>query len=372
MKASTARDTVLTCPDCGFATKPTTQALAEHGLRLHSCDLTRERAARAARVEERTQRTGPVRDCQHPRARHQHGTRPAYVFDKCRCRPCTDAAAAYERNRVKQTVYGRWQPYVDADPAREHVLQLMAAGMGWKRIAKTAGVTLSIVSRLIYGKAETGSRPQPRIRASNAEKILAVRWEPTSRTHVDATGTHRRLQALATLGWSDSKLATRLGMAGCNYARMMRTDRVYARTAAAVRALYDQLWDVPPPEDDHRDRIAASRARNRATRLRWAPPLAWDDDTIDDPSARAHGVERAQQRRRDALIEDVTELVQQGATVASACARLGVQRSNLERTLHRAGRHDLWRRLTGSDPLARNTIDPFTGTGGLIDERTAS
>lgn len=366
-----ARNTVLTCPDCGFSTKLTTRALAEHGLRLHSCDLTRERQARAARVQARAQRSGPVRDCEHPRARHQHGTRPAYVFDKCRCRPCTDAAAAYERNRVKQTVYGRWQPYVDAEPARAHVLQLMDAGMGWKRIARTAGVTLSIVSRLVYGKAENGSRPQPRIRASNAEKILAVRWEPASRTSVDATGTHRRLQALATLGWSDSKLAARLGMASCNYGRMMRTDRVYARTAAAVRALYDELWQVPPPENDHRDRIAASRARNRATLLHWAPPLAWDDDTIDDPKARAHGVQGGQQRRRDALVEDITELLDQGGTVASVCARLGVQRSNLQRSLYRAGRHDLWRRLTGSEPLARNTIDPFAGTDGLHHERTA-
>ena len=31
------------------------------------------------------------RDCQCKRASHVHGTRTAYVVDKCRCRPCTDA-----------------------------------------------------------------------------------------------------------------------------------------------------------------------------------------------------------------------------------------------------------------------------------------
>lgn len=57
--------------------------------------------------------------------------------------------------------------------------------------------------------------------------------------------------------------------------------------------------------------------------------------------------------RREQILEQVTTLVADGATVESACARLGVQRRNLERSLQRAGRHDLWRRLTGSEPLAR-------------------
>lgn len=34
----------------------------------------------------------PTRDCQCKRANHQHGTRTAYVVDRCRCDPCREAA----------------------------------------------------------------------------------------------------------------------------------------------------------------------------------------------------------------------------------------------------------------------------------------
>ena len=36
---------------------------------------------------------------------------------------------AYNRNRVRQIAYGRWQPYVDAEPARQHVQALQANGI---------------------------------------------------------------------------------------------------------------------------------------------------------------------------------------------------------------------------------------------------
>ncbi len=346
------RDTVLACSDCGFTTPRTTARLAAYSLRAHSCDWQRELVARAERVRSRRASSGPRRDCQHPRARHEHGTRPAYVFDKCRCRPCRDAAVAYEANRLRQVAYGRWTPYVDAAPARAHVLELMAAGMGWKRVADVAGVTRSIVSRLLYGKAENGLKPQPRIRAERAEKILAVRYSPAPTSKVDATGTHRRLQALGALGWSGARLAARLGLSRANYGAMMGTPRVTARRAADVVRLYDELWQTPPPEDTVRDRQAATRTRRHAAAAGWVPPLAWDDDTIDDPAARPAGVDGVQASRRDRLIADVEELLADGATVAAACERLGRKRAALSRSLQRAGRHDLWRRLTGSDPLA--------------------
>lgn len=39
--------------------------------------------------------TSPVeRDCRCPRARHVHGTRRAYQYDRCRCTPCRSAHAA--------------------------------------------------------------------------------------------------------------------------------------------------------------------------------------------------------------------------------------------------------------------------------------
>lgn len=59
--------------------------------------------------------------------------------------------------------------------------------------------------------------------------------------------------------------------------------------AERVAKLYDQLWDVRPSQADHRDKISVSRATAYACKRAWLPPLAWDDDTIDNPAAQPAG-----------------------------------------------------------------------------------
>lgn len=56
--------------------------------------------------------------------------------------------------------------------------------------------------------------------------------------------------------------------------------RMFRQTAADVAAVYDRLSMIVP--DWHRYR---TRTRNAALARGWLPPLAWDDDTIDDPTA---------------------------------------------------------------------------------------
>lgn len=104
---------------------------------------------------------------------------------------------------------------------------------------------------------------------------------------VDATGTRRRLRALACNGWTNDLLAARLGVSGSAVRAWTYNERVRRSTVARVAALYDQLWDQPG---------ASSRTAARAARAGWAPPLAWDDDTIDDPASRpdrGHGLPAA-------------------------------------------------------------------------------
>src|SRR2546425_16892 len=74
---------------------------------------------------------------------------------------------------------------------------------------------------------------------------------------VDATGPHRRLQALVAIGWSQAKLGARLGMTPANFAAMMRRGQVTASTARAAAAVYDELWNQPPPQTSQREKIAA-------------------------------------------------------------------------------------------------------------------
>jgi len=95
--------------------------------------------------------------------------------------------------------------------------------------------------------------------------------------HIPADGTRRRLQALVVMGWPLADLGDRLGVHLANLSRWIRADNVARSTAARVAALYDELWDQPGPSEK-----GAKRAKTRG----WLPPLAWDDDTIDDPAAR--------------------------------------------------------------------------------------
>lgn len=96
---------------------------------------------------------------------------------------------------------------------------------------------------------------------------------------VDPTGTARRLQALAVMGWGLHALAAELDMHPHHVSRMRLGRRqVYRRGAVAVARVYERLCMTPGPDP---------KATGHALRMGWMPPLAWDDETIDDPGAWA-------------------------------------------------------------------------------------
>lgn len=216
----------------------------------------------------------------------RHGTRAKYTVDRCRCQPCTIANREAEQYRRRQQAYGRWQPYVDAAPARAHVRVLMQYGLGWQRIARLAGVPNGALSKLLYGTSQRG--PSKRIRPETARKLLAVQPRVGLLAHtadIDGTGTRRRLRALVAAGWPQGQLADRLGMGRGNFGKFMTADGpMHVSTERAVRRLYDELWREDPAGHGVTAQ-AVSRARNHARRSGWAPVGAWDDDLIDDPAA---------------------------------------------------------------------------------------
>ena len=280
----------------------------------------------------------------------EHGTRARYVHGSgpgrgpgCRCVECTAANRAAARQRERAMLYGRWQPFVDAGPAREHVQALARHGIGRRRAAELADMSASAMSRLLYGGP--GSRPPTRrIRPQTAATILAIR--PLADlvapgVLVGGAGTRHRVQALVAAGWSQAQLAGQLMRSPGHVGALLREERVTAATAAAVRELYEELWNRPPPEGNHRARIAASRARSYAAARRWAPPMAWDEEELDKPDGRpAQGWRRAARTRRPAaeLSEDAAELFRQDYTREQAAARLGVTAGGLERAIGRTRR----------------------------------
>lgn len=125
-------------------------------------------------------------------------------------------------------------------------------------------------------------RPCKDARAAWQRGYAARRYLARGALSVDAAGTQRRLRALAAIGWSFVELGHRLGMGGCVVSRIaVANSRVLLATAEKVSALYDELSMIPGG-----NKTVVTRARMKG----WAPPLAWDDDSIDDPSAKAQGV----------------------------------------------------------------------------------
>lgn len=208
-----------------------------------------------------------------------HGTFTAYKLHRCRCDRCRAANRRYVSRRARLIAYGQWEFMVDAEPVRQHVHVLGKRGLGWKRVAALAGVSNGAMSKLLYGDSSRGFPPTKRVRPATAAAILAVQADLDTLAdgaRTDAAGTRRRIQALACLGWSISEQARRLGWTVANYANLQNRNQVSAKTARAVRALYDELSMTPAGE-----RPGAERARRDAVRKGYQPPLAWDDDLID-------------------------------------------------------------------------------------------
>jgi transcriptional regulator with XRE-family HTH domain len=288
------------CARCGLEATydDATVAEARHWFSKHSCRKVEDAMVRAAQRDAREALIDRTpKPCLHKVAEHEHGTYAAYVLDRCRCLPCARANSDYEANRTRQIAYGRWNQRIPAGPVREHVRSLMDAGIGLKRIVKISGVSQGSLWKLMYGKRQADGTQQPsrRILRETAEKLYAIDPDWTgdelpladgARVPADVcVGVTRRIQALVALGWSQSKLAAQLGIQRSNFRLTEYQWSLRWQTVKAVRALYEELSMTLPPEDDWRQRIAASRARNYAAARGWAPPLAWDDDQIDDPTA---------------------------------------------------------------------------------------
>lgn len=176
--------------------------------------------------------------------------------------------------------------------------------MGLKRIVAASDVSQGLLWKLVYGKRRSdGTRtPSKRILRTTHERILAIEIDLAPGARIDRTGTVRRIQALVALGWSQSKIADRLGIRRANVTPLAHGRRdVTVATAKAVHRLYDELSMTLPPNTEYRDRIAASRARNYARAHGWLPPLAWDDSLIDDPTHKPVA-------ERDVALAHATEL----------------------------------------------------------------
>lgn len=211
--------------------------------------------------------------------------------------------------------------FVPVGPVRAHVVQLRAAGMPLERIAAAARVPAPVLESILedrpLARRQVGEETAQRLRAVTPARFLAG----DSRL-VDATGARRRLQALTALGWSRTALAARSGLHPETVRTILTAPRCQAHAAAAIRTLYDRVWDEAPPAATPVQRQAVDLARAEAATHRWAPPMAWDDDELDDPTARPHGTVKARVTARERL-DEVMHLARAGVPLEDAARRAG-------------------------------------------------
>lgn len=159
---------------------------------------------------------------------------------------------------------------VSAGPVRGHVVSLAAKGFPTDTIAIKAGFGSSAEMTAVLSRH--------RVAREVAERILAVGQARISRARlVPALGSTRRLQALGALGHSVAALAQHLGVSDPELIRDVQAgavDLLPWRFAEVVCVAYDRLWD----------KVGDPYVRSDALQRQWIPPLAWDEEELDDPS----------------------------------------------------------------------------------------
>lgn len=168
---------------------------------------------------------------------------------------------------------------------------------------------------------------------------------------VPATGTRRRVQALMTLGYSQSAIARRLGIHQNTCSEWMQCGYVRASTHATIAALYDQLQDTPAPRSTKGERMSAARTVALAERRGYARPIDWDDiDNDPAPSINPTSEDELVDEIAVALFLDghrvqltprerqlvVDQLTAQGLSAREIAIRLGVTSRTVTRDRHPA------------------------------------
>ena len=170
----------------------------------------------------------------------EHGTRAKYVFEKCRCEPCTDANRTYQRERdrhQRRVAFGIEAPqyaYIDATEARDHLRWLRKVGVGKRQVHTETGLSLSAIDKIRSGRVT-------KCREGTANKILAVgRSKAADGAFIDAKQTWRLINDLLKHGLTKRAIATALGSTAKNPTLQIGRSKVTAKNARAVAQLHER------------------------------------------------------------------------------------------------------------------------------------
>lgn len=202
---------------------------------------------------------------------HGHGlSTTCYNAHGCRCTACC-AYAAERRSEPPRIPAGRFA----IGPVRRHVLRLMRGGVRSAQVAHAAGLP-ALQVRDILRKQSLRT-----VDADVAARLLGVDLHQAAaapvRGRYPATGSRRRVEALAYLGWTPELLEHRTGIPARVFAAPFERDSIAVSDARAIARAHALLWFVQPMPRHAHDRAAIERTRSEARRRGFVSALAWDD-----------------------------------------------------------------------------------------------
>lgn len=207
-----------------------------------------------------------------------------HIKYQARCPGCRKRQRWYHHHRRTKVQAGTWRPgsyLIGTGVLRKHVLRLTASGMTYDDIARHTrlidregrGVSSETIGRVV-------NRPR-RVHLRTAALLIRVKPDPRPRL-VPGCGARRRVEALMWNGWTRRQIF-REALGWMDGTPHDFGEHVLLRTHEEIVKYYEQRWHIPGP---------SKRTRTIARRAGYAPPGAWDDETIDDPKARPKGVSR--------------------------------------------------------------------------------
>lgn len=191
----------------------------------------------------------------------------------CYRRGCRrDECRTADRNDRKQAQLRRHRGipgFIPGPAVAAHLRQLLASGLTRLEIAERSGISDRAIRYILNG--------QTKVQRPKALALLAV--EPLEEhARIDATGTIRRVQALAAVGWPIVWTAEQAGHSAGYLFAILSGDvpKIPSGTARRIDALYRKHGSQAGPSE---------HTRAIARRNGWPSQIAWDGN-IDDPAAR--------------------------------------------------------------------------------------
>ena len=214
---------------------------------------------------------------------------------------------------------------IDAEPIRQHILELQDLGLTPTRIARLAGMSHTNICDFLHASPGQGRGRKRQVTPEIAAKILAVQPLTT-------TGTMRRIQALVAAGWPIRQIAAHADVSVRWIVNLHPGVTVNLVTAKKIAAAYEELRHLNAEKHGvwpgH-----VKRSKRRAKDNRWPPPTYWADrtDDMDDP----HFEPMYGRTRGELLAADGRELLSLGIGIEQAAERLNVTRNHLQQELLR-------------------------------------